>query len=243
MPLTQVACTDAIVRHSRGFAAAAARAGLAVPVEHCPGWNVADLVWHLTDVHWFWATIAREKLSAPPDESRRPKRPGNSELLPTFEAGAERLVDVLLDAEPAAGCWTWAPDRQNVGFIVRHQVQEAVVHHWDVCQSAGRSWSVQPEVAADCVEEFLEVSVSGRIGAEFAIQSADTGDAWTLNDGRGGLELTHSTGVPPPTLRAAPAPTLRAPSAALLLWLYERIDIGYDGPPELLACFREMCST
>ena len=33
------------------------------PVEHCPGWNVADLVWHLTEVHWFWSTIAADTSS------------------------------------------------------------------------------------------------------------------------------------------------------------------------------------
>lgn len=234
MPLSQVACTDAIVRHSRGFAAAA-RAHLAEPVEHCPGWTVADLVWHLTEVHWFWATIAGEKLSSPPDESRRPRRPSDGELVPTFEAGAKRLVDVLFDAKPKAKCWTWAPGHQNVGFVIRHQVQEVLVHHWDVCRSAGMPWSVPPDVAADCVDEFLEVSVSGQLGGEFVIHSADTGDAWTLSDGRKGLEIKHSMGAPPPKLRAS--------SAGLLLWLYDRIDLGYDGPPELKARFRELCRT
>jgi hypothetical protein len=103
MPLSQVACTDAIVRHSRGLAAAA-QAHLTERVEHCPGWTVADLVWHVTDVHWFWVTIAGEKLSAPPDESRRPKRPADDELVPTFEAGVKRLVDVLFDAKPKTKC-------------------------------------------------------------------------------------------------------------------------------------------
>lgn len=234
MPLSQVAFTDAIVRHSRGIAAAA-KPYLAERVEHCPGWTVADLVWHVTEVHWFWATIAGETLSAPPEESRRPKRPSDGELVPTFEAGAQRLVDVLVDAKPEAECWTWAPGHQNVGFVIRHQVQEALVHHWDACHSAGRPWSVPPEVAADCVDEFLEVSVSGRLGGRFVIHSVDTGEAWTLSDGSEGLEIERSVGAPPPKLRAS--------SADLLLWLYRRIELGYDGPPELDTRFRELCTT
>jgi hypothetical protein len=41
----------------------------------------------------------------------------------------------------------------------------------------------------------------------------------------------------------APPPKLRASSAGLLLWLYNRIDLGYDGPPELKARFKELCNT
>ncbi len=51
--------------HSAGFADAT-RDHLDARVEHCPGWSVADLVWHLTEVHWFWGTIVEERLDAPP---------------------------------------------------------------------------------------------------------------------------------------------------------------------------------
>ncbi len=37
--------------------AEAAEGNLAAPVEHCPGWTVADLVRHVYEVHWFWGTI------------------------------------------------------------------------------------------------------------------------------------------------------------------------------------------
>ena len=46
----------AIARHSAGLADAA-DGNLAAAVEHCPGWTVADLVNHVTEVQWFWATI------------------------------------------------------------------------------------------------------------------------------------------------------------------------------------------
>ena len=47
MTPTKDACLAAIAEHSTGFAVAT-RDNLAAPVEHCPGWSVADLVWHLT---------------------------------------------------------------------------------------------------------------------------------------------------------------------------------------------------
>ena len=60
MPLSTAACLDAIGRHSGGFADVAGGA-LTARVEHCPAWSVADLVWHLTEAHWFWGKIAAER--------------------------------------------------------------------------------------------------------------------------------------------------------------------------------------
>jgi uncharacterized protein (TIGR03083 family) len=226
---------DAIRRHGLGIATAA-QANLGQPVQHCPGWSVADLVWHVTNVYWFWGTIAREKLSGPPDESRRPARPPDDQLVPTFQAGVRDFVDVLRDAKPKTKVWTWAEKQhQNIAFIIRHQVQEALVHQWDVCRSAGRAWSTVPEVAVDCVDEFLEISVSGELGGELVLHSTDTGDSWILSDGKKGLEIKRGKGARPPKVAAS--------SAGLLLWLYGRIDLGYDGPPELMARFRELCNT
>src|SRR5579859_3850043 len=128
---------DAIASHSAGFAAAAAAAGLDAPVPGCPGWTVADLVDHMTEVHWFWATIVADRLAEPPPEDRRPARADAERLIPAFEAGAARLVSVLRASGDAEPVWTWAPLQQDVGFVRRHQVQEAAVHHWDAEQAAG----------------------------------------------------------------------------------------------------------
>jgi uncharacterized protein (TIGR03083 family) len=222
---------DAIRRHGLGLASVA-KGCLGEPVQHCPGWTVADLVWHVTEVHWFWATIAKEKLSAPPDESRRPARPSDDELVGHYEAGVKHIVDVLRDTKPKTKCWTWSPGRQNVAFIIRHQVQEAAVHHWDVCRSGGRPWSIPPDVAGDAIDHFLEVCVSGTIGGEFKLHATDYGAAWVLTDGKKGLEITQLRTVKPPKVQAS--------SAGLMLWLYDRIELGYDGDPAMLARFREL---
>ena len=103
MTLSTDRCLAAITAHSAGFAAAC-RDNLSAPVEHCPEWSVADLVWHLTEVHWFWATIAEERLGEPPEESRRPDRPREEDLVDTFEAGAARLARVLRAADQSASC-------------------------------------------------------------------------------------------------------------------------------------------
>ena len=69
-------------------------------------------------------------------------------------------------ADPAARVWTWAPAQQDAGFVIRHQVQEAVGHHWDAAHAAGRAVRISPAVGADAVDEFLHFSVSNADDAE-----------------------------------------------------------------------------
>jgi uncharacterized protein (TIGR03083 family) len=216
----------AITEHSAGFAEAT-RDNLDALVEHCPGWTVADLVWHLTEVHWFWATIAEERLQSPPEESRRPARAGDDGLVDAFVAGAGRLVRVLREADQSAPCWTWAPHQQDVAFITRHQVQEAAVHHWDAVNAAGGTTVLDPEVATDAVDEFLTFSVApdpARPAGGFALRASDTGDTWDLAD--------------------PDVPVLEATASDLLLWLYGRIDLDTSAVPgDAVARFRDRCAT
>jgi uncharacterized protein (TIGR03083 family) len=246
MGLSSSRATAAIAAHSLGFADAA-RGNLAAPVQHCPGWSVADLVWHLTEVHWFWGTIVEELLADPPEELRRPARPGEEELLDGFTSGAERLVRVLRGADQSAACWTWAGWRQDVAFVTRHQVQEAAVHHWDAGHARGLAVTVEADIAADSVDEFLHFSVASAddpdepstppLDGTLAFGAGDTGDAWTLSDGPPG------TAVVSPGARDG-VPVLEAPASDLLLWLYQRVDLDTSAvPPDLLARFRGICFT
>ena len=246
MTLTTEQCLDAITRYSREFATAV-RGNLSARVEHCPDWSVADLVRHLTEVHWFWGTIAEGTLSEPPDESLRPTHADDDGLVAAFEAGAARLVDVLAAADQSAPCWTWFPGQQDVAFITRHQVQEAAVHAWDAVNAAGRPLAIDPTVAADAVDEFLTTSLADESDAAegdlvpldgtFVLRATDTGDAWTVGDGSVPGAMTMTRGG------TAGAPLLEAPAPDLLLWLYSRTDVDGDVPADLLVRFRGLSST
>jgi uncharacterized protein (TIGR03083 family) len=238
--LSREACLAAIEQHSRGLAEAA-RGNLDAPVEHCPGWSVADLVWHVTEVHWFWATIAEELADSPPDESRRPTRPADDELVATFEKGARRLVEVLRAADQDAECWTWAPKQHDVAFITRHQVQEAVVHHWDAAHAAGQRLQIEPDVAMDAVEEFLSFSMSTEAdpaepprpaldGAVWfcACVSDRQSPVWLIEDGPTPGMVTWRrvpNGTQVTDLVAADLPVAggHVDPANVLLWLYGRV--------------------
>lgn len=237
----------AITEHSAGFADAT-RGNLAAGVEHCPGWTVADLVHHLTEVHWSWATIVEELLDAPPDVARRPQRVHDDALVDVFTSGALRLVAVLRSADQSAGCWTWAGWQQDVAFVTRHQVQEAAVHHWDAVNAAAGTWRIESAVAADCVEEFLHFSVASEddpdeptkspLDGTLALRALDTGDAWTLTDGRRPGTVRVVSGV------VDGAPVLEAEAAELLLWLYDRVPLDTSAlPMGVVERFRGICLT
>lgn len=224
----------------------AAEGNLEEPVEGCPGWRVGDLVRHLTEVHWFWATIVEELLQEPPPEARRPAPDADVDLLQTFRAGAARLVAVLGAADPGAPCWTWAPAQQDVAFVIRHQVQEAAVHHWDACRAAGTTALIDPPQAADAVDEFLTFSVSSvadpadpprpALAGRIVLACSDWEAAWTVQDGAVPGTLVHRPGAEPG------APLLRARASDLLLWLYRTLEL--PGPdPGLASRLRDPCFT
>lgn len=246
MPLDTDACLAAIERHSGGFAEAAGRK-LSAPVPSCPGWDVAELVRHLTRVHWFWTTIAEERLAEPPDEERGPQPAEPDGLLRAFRAGADQLVSVLRDADQSAPVWTWAPQQRDIGFITRHQVQEAAVHHWDAANATGAAWSMEPAAAADAVDEFLAFSVANEaypadpprgLDGSFAIRCTDVDAGWTVRDGSAPGTLTVTAGA------ARDMPLLQAPAADLLLWLYKRGEvIAGRVPADLLERFQSLMYT
>lgn len=245
----------AILEHSRGLADAA-EGNLAAPVERCPGWTVADLVRHVTEVHWFWGTIAGERLAEPPDESRRPPPVPDERLVEEFRAGAERLAAVLRAADGSERVWTWAPAQQDIAFIRRHQVQEAAVHHFDAAHAAradagaaGVTVAIAPAAAADAVSEFLTFSVSSDadpadpprpdLDGRFSLVATDAAVTWDIGPGRlpGTVAFTTSSGATPPG-------EIVATASELLLWLYNRVELDTSAvPPELVARFRALCFT
>ena len=151
----------AVLRDGLALAAAAEAAGPSAPVGGCPGWDVAELVWHIAEVHFFWGEIVARRLQDP-DMVPPLERPADfPALLALFRTGVERLASVLAAADPAAPVWTWARQK-DAGFVIRHQAQETAVHRWDAERAAGRAFTIDPELAADSIDEFFEHTAASR---------------------------------------------------------------------------------
>jgi hypothetical protein len=257
--LTTPQCLDAIERHTRGLAEAAA-GHLDAPIEHCPGWSMADLVWHLTDVHWFWNHIADTRPLEEPSELTRPERPSDELLVPGLLSGLDTLAETLRGADQDAPCWTWGLD-EHVRFITGHQVQEAAVHHWDALNAIGavERWGMLPVDAIDAVEEFLTESVGnrrwpvkdaepmgGRIWFYPSCEDKAPCPQWVIQDGARPGTITFTVDGMDGLADSEGDPTVvgndvQAPD--VLLWLYRRVpddDPRIFDPAELSAPRRQL---
>src|SRR5680860_1281343 len=88
------------------------------PVPTCPDWTSDDLLWHLGEVQWFWATIVREALTDP-SSMEGPERPSDrAGLLGFFTESSNALQTTLAGTAPDETRWTWSTE-QTAAFTRR----------------------------------------------------------------------------------------------------------------------------
>jgi uncharacterized protein (TIGR03083 family) len=129
------------------------------PVAACPGWSVRDLVEHMAYIHR-WADFAVCNGRAPgAGDVARPDAGEEHELAAWLRAGGHRLADDLEAADPGADTWHVFPAERKLWVWARRQAQETAMHRWDAeTATFGRS-SLDPALAADGVEEYLELGL------------------------------------------------------------------------------------
>ncbi|NYJ01516.1 uncharacterized protein (TIGR03083 family) [Nocardioides thalensis] len=150
---------DHIRAESARFRVVLADCDPAARVPSCPDWSADDLLWHLAGVQQWWTTVLRNRPTQP--ESVDPERPGDrAGLLAFFDEWSAALSDELEQADPAEECWTWSSDH-TVGFILRRQAHEALIHRLDAELAAGSVTPLDPVLASDGVDEVLDVMYGG----------------------------------------------------------------------------------
>ena len=191
-----------------------------VRVQTCPDWTVADLLVHIGLV-WGWAaeivtTRERAELGEPPGERAEG-------ALRAWAAGeAARLVAALGAADPEEGCWTFGPPR-STRFWFRRQALETTLHAWDAERAVGTPAPLDPEVAADGVDEHLTVVVPRSLrrrpgtwsGETVHLHRTDGDGEWVVRlgpDGEAATERAHSKSDL----------ALRGTAEALWLWCANR---------------------
>ena len=169
----------------------------AARVPSCPDWSADDLLWHLTEVHWFWATVVAGRITdgaAIEDaEGSTPERPTDRDaLLALYDVTTADLLTALAAADDAERVWTWSAD-QSVGFVRRFQAHEALIHRVDAELAAGLSPSPLPTgLADDGIDVVLRIGKTWRPGwADWQltdtvgrVHATDTDRRWTVRLGR-----------------------------------------------------------
>jgi uncharacterized protein (TIGR03083 family) len=145
----------ALRREGALLAGAAERAGLEAPVRACPGWTVADLVWHVGEVHDFWRRVVEQRATDRSEVPRSLERPPDTGLVAWYRDGLERLAGVLAATDPSTPVWSWTPEK-HAGWVRRRVAQETVVHRADAELAGGAASPVDPALAVDGIDEFLQ---------------------------------------------------------------------------------------
>lgn len=252
-----------IIRHeSDRFAEVLRDADPEARVPTCPDWTAHDLLWHLTEVHLFWAGILGGNALTDEDveavENAKPERPADfAGLLGLREYATLQLLTQLTalgDDEPR---WTWWPAEQTVGFTRRMQTYEATMHRIDAELAAGVDLSpITLEVAAGAVDHCVDVmwgwipdwaEQESKAVTEFV--ASDTGDRWLVDVGRwwgtgpqSGNEFDVTCAVRA-SEGAEPTGTVSGPVEQLALWAWSRgpfDSVAVEGSPDAVAAVRAL---
>jgi uncharacterized protein (TIGR03083 family) len=225
----------AIERESRALRAAAERAPGA-EVASCPGWDMLDLVLHTGEAHHFWNQVVERRLLSH-DDASEPDMPEREDAVNWFSAGAEHLVESLSNADPHEPVWTWA-QQKDVAFVARRMAHETAVHRWDAESAAGGPGPVEGELAADGVDEFLDIWVPaqdrpfGRPGESIHLHRTDGDGEWVLQFAPNGASVARS--------HAKGSVAVRGSASDLLLLLWGRVgpeDVEIFGDDQVLGEF------
>lgn len=137
-------------------------ADLSAPVPTCPDWRLEELVCHLGGaLRWIAALVGGRAQESVPDTAvpdYAGPGPGSAPaVLDAWFAGSGRLaVDALREAGPDTEVWAWAGDRSS-GFWARRMAHEITVHRADAALAAELPYEVAPDIAADAIDEGLEL--------------------------------------------------------------------------------------
>jgi uncharacterized protein (TIGR03083 family) len=154
----------------------------AVRVPSCPDWDADDLLWHLGEVQWFWASVVEGRLQSPDGIVGLDRPADHAALVAFFEEQSARLPAALGEADPAEEVYMWAEDK-TVGYIRRRQAHEALIHRLDAELTAGEVTPLDPGLASDGVHEALDVMLGGcppwgtftATGPQVEVDVTDTG--------------------------------------------------------------------
>jgi uncharacterized protein (TIGR03083 family) len=240
--LTREYYCDAFTRDAAAIAALARRR-LAAPVPSCPGWSVASLITHLAaDVY---ATRVRQ-FQALPNEARLesftdlglPARfeawvdgdRANPDLAPDglielFEETAATLGSLLRAADPGQPIKTWWAPQQNAAFLQRRMALETAIHRWDAQLAHNMIEPIDSDLAADGVDETLDIMVPARRGWAEQPRTGQ-GESYHLHrtDGAGEWIIRFPAGGPVVTREHARCDVaIRGNASDLFLFLWQRI--------------------
>jgi uncharacterized protein (TIGR03083 family) len=230
-PLPPGRCYAEITSSTATLAALIGGADLTRPVPSCPEWTLRQLATHVGRAHR-WATEIVSTRSAEfipfrsvPD-GRFPDDP--AERPGWLTAGAQRLIAAV----SAAGddpVWGFGVPRP-AGFWARRMTHETAVHRADGQLATGTAPVIEPDVAADGIDEWLTfVTVPDPGEQDSRLAGLPTGRSLHVHTtdvagGQGEWLVSHDTGgITVRREHGKGDAAVRGPASGLLLMLTRRL--------------------
>jgi uncharacterized protein (TIGR03083 family) len=169
--------------------AAIVAAGADAAVPTCPGWTALRLVQHLC---WVFDMVIATVRAADPHTPPARGEAALAELdaaLAGFDDRLATMLDLLASTDPATPAWNFTPIApRTAAFWFRRQAHEITIHRLDAQAAAGIEAPVDPDFAADGIDEVLTwwiqrnsgVWANSQASGTVLYHAADAGRAWTV---------------------------------------------------------------
>ncbi|MFE2813922.1 maleylpyruvate isomerase family mycothiol-dependent enzyme [Streptomyces nigra] len=152
------------IAHQVGLLRAVVTSGadLSATVPTCPDWSLEQLVRHTGEaLRWVELMVRTRAEKEIPEETvpgaQGPDAQGDPAALDAWLAETgDLLVGTLREAGPDTAVWSWA-GVPTAGFWARRMTHELTIHRADATLAAGLPYEVAPEIAADAIDEWLEI--------------------------------------------------------------------------------------
>jgi uncharacterized protein (TIGR03083 family) len=190
---------DALVEQGRLLGDVMRVADPATPVPTCPGWVLRQLLAHVGRGDRWAAEIVRT--GGPVDtrsvaDGRAPDDPARAG--DWLRAGAELLIAAAA-TDPAKPVWTFLGPRP-AAWWVRRRLHESTLHRADAAIALGAPYEVEPALAADGIDEFLDLHAARETpvlaeGASLHLHATDpdlgSAGEWVLRGRATGFTWAH----------------------------------------------------
>ncbi len=218
----------AIGREAMILAEAAEQGGLDADVPTCPGWNIRELLRHLSMIHlWAAAPVAKRTTTLVLDDLSTLTEywpdlavfwPDDGDLIGWYLETNANLVQALESAPSDLDCPTFLPAPSPLAMWARRQAHETAIHRFDAQSAVGAGSGFDPVFASDGIDELVAASAPRR--NEFPVESAktmmvhatDTDDRWHITLAPDGITTIRGDGPADVTL------TGDASDLYLVLW-------------------------
>ncbi|MET7421351.1 maleylpyruvate isomerase family mycothiol-dependent enzyme [Dactylosporangium sp. NPDC005555] len=207
--------------------------GAAVPLDAavptCPGWQVRDLAWHLSQVYVWVTGVVPRGVTDRPDPRPDSSLPAGVDPVVAWTDAFTELLATLDAVDPDLPAYNWAPQAKKAGFWHRRMALETAIHRWDAQMAGGLSEPIEPRLASDGVTEVLDTWLpagrrsgpANRVGM-IALHATDVDQVWYVRLRGAGVALLDTDTLLDSDDHHERA-TASGPASDLLLALFGRV--------------------